>query len=235
MNKDTLGDRMKAYEKVQNHVLSPRTPIIIRVDGKAFHTFTRGLEAFDSSLMAMMDKAATEICKQVSGAQIAYVQSDEISILLHYYKRFNSQPYFNNELQKICSVTASIAAATATMESASVFGKVKPAVFDSRVFTLPEDEVCNYFLWRQQDWTRNSVQMLARSMFSHKECNNKNNSELQDMCLAKGKNWNDLPASHKHGRCVVHTEGLGWHVDQEIPVFSQDRDYINKLLVREEG
>lgn len=235
MNKDTLGDRMKAYEKVQSHVLSPRTPIIIRVDGKAFHTFTRGLEAFDPSLMAMMDKAATEICKQVSGAQIAYVQSDEISILLHYYKRFNSQPYFNNELQKICSVTASIAAATATMESASVFGKVKPAVFDSRVFTLPEDEVCNYFLWRQQDWTRNSVQMLARSMFSHKECNNKNNSELQEMCFVKGKNWNDLPTSHKRGRCVVHTEGMGWHLDQEIPVFSQDRDYINKLLVREEG
>lgn len=235
MNKDTLGDRMKAYEKVQNHVLSPRTPIIIRVDGKAFHTFTRGLEAFDPSLMDMMDKAATEICKQVSGAQVAYVQSDEISILLHYYKKFNSQPYFNNELQKICSVTASIAAATATMESVNVFGKVKPAVFDSRVFTLPEEEVCNYFLWRQQDWTRNSVQMLARSMFSHKECNNKNNTELQEMCLVKGKNWNDLPTSHRRGRCVVHTEGIGWHVDQEIPVFSQDRDYINKLLVREEG
>lgn len=235
MNKDTLGDRMKSYERVHKYVLSPRTPVVIRVDGKAFHTYTRGLQPFDPALMSLMDTTATEICKQVSGAQVAYVQSDEISILLHYYKRFNSQPYFDNELQKLCSVTASIAAATATVESVKVFGKHKPAVFDSRVFTLPEDEVCNYFLWRQQDWTRNSVQMLARSFFSHKECNNKNNSELQEMCFQKGKNWNDLPTSHKRGRCIVHKEGVGWEADLEIPKFSEDRDYINKFLVREEG
>lgn len=240
MNKDTLGDRMKSYERAYKYVLTPRTPVVIRVDGKAFHTYTRGLQPFDPALMSMMDAAAKEICKQVSGAQIAYVQSDEISILLHYYKKFNSQPYFDNQLQKLASVTASIATATATMESLKVFGKYKPAMFDSRVFTLPEDEVCNYFLWRQQDWTRNSVQMLARSLYSHKECNNKNNSELQEMCFAKGKNWDKLPTSHKRGRCIRYYEvngwePAGWQVDQEIPKFSEDREYINSLMTREEG
>lgn len=234
MKQDSLGDRMKLYEKAHKYVLSPRTPIIVRVDGKSFHSYTKGLKSFDPALMDMMDRAATEICKQVSGAQIAYVQSDEISILIHYYKKFNSQPYFDNELQKLASVTASIAAATATMESAKVFGKIKPAVFDSRVFTLPEDDVCNYFLWRQQDWTRNSVQMLTRSLYSHKECNNKNNSELQEMCFQKGSNWNDLPTSHKRGRCICRQGDQGWGVDLEIPKFSENRDYINSLLTREE-
>ena len=232
---DSLGDRMKSYEKAHKYVLSPRTPVIIRVDGKAFHTYTRGLPTFDPALMSMMDSVATELCKQVGGAELAYVQSDEISLLVYYHKKFNSQPYFANEVQKLCSVTAGIASATATAESGKVFnGTIKPAVFDSRAFTMPEDEVCNYFLWRQQDWTRNSVQMLARSLYSHKECNNKNNAQLQEMCWAKGKNWNDLPTSHRRGRCIYKGIGAPWSVDSEIPKFSEDREYVNSLLTKEE-
>jgi len=251
-DKTSLGDRMKMYEAATEGFLTPRTPIILRIDGKAFHTYTKGLKRpWDLVLNDVMDMTAIELCNHVQGAQIAYVQSDEISILVHGYKTHTSQAYFDGRIQKIVSVTASIAAAIFTMESWRIFDKgdsvpnkasqIRPAYFDCRAFVMPEAEVCNYFLWRQQDATRNSVQSLARSLYSHKECNNKNGSELQEMCFAKGQNWNDLPTQHKRGRCIVKKsyevespggsyERTHWTVDDNIPVFSQDRDYINKLL-----
>ena len=108
-------------------------------------------------------------------------------------------------------------------------------------------------LWRQKDWERNSVQMLARAHFSHKQCTNKNNHELQDMLHDIGINWNDLPTSHKRGRCIVKetiphyvqpnpntnikitiSTRSKWVVDNEIPIFSQDKNYIEKYLKLEE-
>lgn len=130
-----------------------------------------------------------------------------------------------------------------TVESQNVFGKIKPAQFDSRVFSIPETDVVNYFLARQQDWTRNSIQMMARSFYSSKECKNKNNGKLQEMIFQKGKNWNDLDTYLKRGRCVVKKEfeltcpkiiRAKWVVDNEIPIFSQDREYISKYLGVEE-
>src|SRR5690606_28151994 len=112
-------------------------------------------------------------------------------------KRHETQPWVNNRIQKIVSLSASVAASTMTILSE------KTAEFDARAFVLPESEVANYFLWRQQDATRNSIQMLARSLYSHKECDRKNTSQLQEMCFQKGKNWNDLPTSLKRGRCAV--------------------------------
>lgn len=143
------------------------------------------------------------------------------------------------------SVSAGIASTTLTIESQKVFGEIRPAYFDSRAFGLPEWDVCNYMLWRQQDWTRNSVQMLARSMYSDKECFKKNNAALQEMCFQKGKNWNDLPTVLKRGRCVVKesyevttptgeaSQRSRWVVDSEIPIFSENREYIEKYLERE--
>jgi len=253
--KDSLGDRMKSYEAVVDYTLPPRLPVILRVDGKAFHSYTRGLKRpWDPSLVEVMNTTAIKLCEDIQGAQIAYVQSDEISILVHGYKTFNSQPYFNGRVQKTCSVVASIAAATFTSWSWTLFDKesvpnkaslIRPAYFDCRAFVLPEADVCNYFLWRQQDAVRNSVQSLARSLYSHKECNNKNGSELQEMCFQKGQNWNDLPVQQKRGRCVLRetypVEGSTgvvlrsrWTVDENIPTFSQDRDYINRFLALEE-
>jgi tRNA(His) guanylyltransferase len=126
-------------------------------------------------------------------------------------------------------------------------GTIKPAMFDSRAWVLPKEEVCNYFLWHQQDATRNSIQMLARSIFSHKQCDHKNNSQLQEMLFQKEIKWNDCPTEQKRGRCVVEkllpknmmdpkTGELGhalrseWIVDNEIPVLSQDRQYIEQYL-----
>ena len=124
---------------------------------------------------------------------------------------------------------------------------IKPAAFDARAFIVPKEDVCNYFLWRQQDATRNSIQMLARSLYSHRECEDKNTSQLQELIFRKGINWNDCPVYQKRGRCIIKKSAMHqgtnpktgevvsgmrskWVVDNEIPIFSQDRNYINQFV-----
>jgi len=241
---DSLGTRMKKYEEVSMGRLSPRTPLIIRLDGKAFHSWTRGLrKPFDATMQALMGHCALELVKQIQGAELAYTFSDEISVLVHYYKQFNSEPWFNNELQKIVSVSASIVTAKFNHE-AFAFPETSNkglAHFDSRVFTIPEDEVCNYFIWRMEDCVRNSIQSLARSLYSHKECNNKNQSDLQEMCFQKGHNWNDLETKNKRGFCVKRSipeasmDERTIYMDYEIPTFTQNRQYIERHLYRDIG
>lgn len=242
MNKDSLGDRIKAYENCFRYELPRRMPIIIRVDGKAFHTYTKQLkekgEPYNILFHEVMDLTALKLCEEIQGVQIAYIQSDEISLLLHNYKNLYTQPWFSNNLQKMISVSAAIASATFTAESWRMWSvysieDIRPAYFDSRIFILPEHEVCNYFIWRQQDCTRNSVQSLARAHFSHKECLNKNGSQLQDMCRSIGKNWDNEPTFFKRGRSVIKVAGK-WIVDNEIPIFSQSRNYIESLLSTED-
>lgn len=256
MSNDNLGDRMKAYESAFRPFFPQRIPIIIRVDGKAFHTYTAKCDKpFDDKLIEVMNLTAKHLCANIPGAKLAYVQSDEISIFVHGYESIESQPWFGGNINKIVSITAAMASATFTANSPLIWnGEVKPAIFDSRAFLLPEKEVCNYFIWRQQDWTRNSVQTLARSLYSHKQCDNKNNSELQEMCFQKGKNWNDLETRYKRGRCIIKKqtpvetkmpEDSGykslitwrnkWVVDNEIPIFTQDRNYVNQFFEQKEG
>jgi len=244
MNKPSLGDRMKsAYEEVWKIRLPLRMPVIIRLDGRAFHTLTRkAVKPFDSDIITMMQKTAQYVCEEIQGAQIAYIQSDEISILVHNYKKLNSGAWFNNEVQKMCSISAALASSFFTYLLDDVNQKVSHrgysffplAQFDSRVFVLPENEVCNLFIWRQQDWTRNSIEMLARSLYSHKECHKKNNADLQEMCFQKGQNWSKLPVHCKRGSCVYKNSEGKWCIDDKIPVFSKDRNFIEKYLKVEE-
>lgn len=230
---DSLGDRMKRnYENTSRTVLPMRMPTVVRLDGKAFHTWTKRFKRpFDENFMAMMDIVAVKLCTEMQGAELAYVQSDEISVFLHNYKRLDTTAWFDNSVQKIVSVAASIAGAAMTAEAARM------AFFEARVFVLPESELGNYFIWRQQDATRNSIQMVAQALYSQTELHGKNTNELQDMIHAKGQNWNDLPVSQKRGRCIkrryFEVEGVErseWFVDEEPPIFSQDRDYIEKHL-----
>jgi len=242
---DALGDRMKMYEGQPRSSLVPRMPTLVRIDGKAFHSYTRGLPSFDPNLLEAMNQTAITLCKELQTVQFAFVQSDEISLLLHPYKKYGTQAWFDNSIQKMVSVSASIAAATFTLLSPTLWGPgiYKPAYFDSRVWVVPEVEVVNYFLWRQQDWTRNSVQMMARQHYSQKQTHKKNNSELQEMIHQAGENWNDLPTHLKRGRCIIketYEVGLAqrsrWVVDNNPPIFSADRNYIEKYLaVVEEG
>ena len=281
---DNLGDRMKGYENVWKQKLTRRMPLILRIDGKAFHSYTKGLDKpFDTKLIELMQNTAKYLCENIQGAKLAYVQSDEISILLHDYTRLESQPWFGKEIQKMVSVSAGMTSAYFSLNSGSIFiqkgmeedlrrveeedaiimNRVsleesynKLAVFDSRAFVLPEAEVCNYFIWRQQDATRNSIQMLARSLYSHKECDKKNTSALREMCSQKGQSWDDLPDTQKMGSCVAKVEkvsddeftllkpkyspnvvarGFGvlseeWDIINDITIFSKERDYIESLL-----
>lgn len=236
---------MKGYEVASRTTLPGRLPVIIRVDGKAFHTYTRGCKRpFDDRLSDVMVSTATKLCDEIQGAQLAYTQSDEISVLVHGYKKFKSQTWFDNQVQKMASVAAGIASATFTAQSWRIWRAddvhrdagvttltthIKPAYFDARVFVVPEADVCNYFLWRQQDATRNSVQMLALALFSHKQCYSKNVIELKAMCEQIGSSWEKLPIRYQRGLCI--RKGV---MDDNIPLFNQDRDYINELLKLEE-
>lgn len=235
MNKDSIGDRMKRYERVTDTRLSPKTPVILRVDGKAFHTLTRGMERpFSRHFHSCMVNAAIRLCKSIDGARFAFQQSDEISILVADWSSLQAQPWFEYRTQKLTSVAASIT----TVAFNDLFHRhypTKPAgLFDCRAFSVPMHEVVNYFIWRQQDATRNSIQMVAQAHFSHRQLFLKNQAVMQDMLHGKGINWNDTPTRFKRGvgvRKVDYPDSHSkWEVDNEVPIFTQDREYIERIV-----
>lgn len=246
--KDPIGQRIKQnYELRNRHYLTRRMPVILRLDGKAFHSYCKPLkDKFDSNFMKVMNLTAIKLCEEIQGAQFAYLSSDEISILLHDYKKLTSDAWFDYNQSKVESISAAIASVEFTLHSHLIWSTfyskdIKPAYFDSRSFVLPEAEVCNYYLWRQRDSVKNSINSLAQSLYSHKELQNKSCHEMQEMCFQKEHNWNDLSTSWKRGRCVVKTtyevDGdirTKWVIDEEIPEFNKDRNYIEKYLATEE-
>lgn len=255
---DELGDRAKAYENVFRGKLPGRMPFIIRCDGKAFHTLTKKcIRPYDTDIVECMEAAAKELCKQISSAKLAYVQSDEISILVTPYEELNTQPWFDGNIQKIVSIASSIASTQFTKKSIelkNVFDKNQvlycnayekfgnqPGLFDARVFVLPENDVNNIFYWRQKDAERNSIQMLASSLYSHKELDGKVCKELKEMCTKKNRPWESEPTAFKRGFCIKKsprntetangtTVRMSWAADKEIPMFSQDKSYIQSLI-----
>lgn len=223
---DELGNRMKEqYEDRTRYSLPRRTYTIIRVDGKAFHTYTRGFaRPYDTNLMTFMNGTAQYLCEEIQGAEFAYVQSDEISVLLTDFAKITTDAWFNGCIQKMVSVSAGLATAR--------FNKLADAEvsFDSRVFTIPDPiEVENYFIWRQQDATRNSVSMAAQAHFSHKQLHGVTCSGMQEMLFAeKGINWNDYPWTFKRGRICSYVD-TKWTFP-EVPIFTQDRTFLRKII-----
>ncbi len=229
MSLDSLGDRMKRYEVVTQQVLPIRTYTIVRIDGRAFHSYTKGyVRPFDQRLMDDMDTVAIELVRQMSGAQIAYVQSDEISILLTDFAELNTQPWFDSNLQKIVSNSASLA--TGLFNDVHSDYNELIALFDARAFTIPTAcEVENYFLWRQQDAERNSLSMLARAHYSHKELVNKRAADMHEMLYQKGVNWANLNTRYKRGGFVYRSPGKGvTYVG--APSFSKERELLRALI-----
>lgn len=220
-----LADRMVAYEDVSHEsYLIPRMPVIIRVDGRAFHSWLREAEKpFDEKFAGRMDIVAQELLNEIQNARFAYLQSDEISLLLIDYNRFDTQQWFGGNREKMVSLSASIASSMMTLQSSRI------CHFDSRVFNLPEGEVVNYFVWRQRDWERNSIQMVARCFYSHNQLNGKNKSDMQEMIFQKGGNWNNYATPWKRGRGITKDS-----IDGEIPILSKDRGYIEKFMEIEE-
>lgn len=219
-----LSDRMKGYEKAYKYVITPRSYIIIRLDGKNFSKYTKGLEKpFDKDLSDAMNETAVALCKEFN-AKFAYTQSDEISLVItELGGSQEAQPIHGNVLQKLCSLTASVATAKFNevrnlqhfKKTNIVFDSIlkafdlpKPAYFDARVFVVPNaDEVVNHMIWRQQDATRNSVSMAAHALLGHKATMNKFGDEKQEMMFQeKGVNWNDYPTKFKRGVVVRKVE-----------------------------
>ena len=246
MKNDNLGDRMKTYEGVSRNYLTKRVPVIIRIDGKSFHSFTKGFnKPFDMALQKSMAETTIELCKNIQNCKLAYTQSDEISLLLIDYEDINTEAWFNNNIQKMASVSASMA----TMYFNKIFRKnsgfcsvnddvwakyqrvLDTAMFDSRVFNIPDNDICNYFIWRQQDATRNSIQMVAQSNFSHKSLQGINCNGLQEkLWQEKNINWStDFTVGQKRGYTIIKSEN-GWIID-EPPIFTQDRKYIERYLI----
>ena len=273
-DKSALAKRMKEnYELRTRFFLNRRTNTIIRLDGKAFHTYTKGLvKPFDEGLIEDMQETTKFLCENIMGVKCGYTQSDEISLLLTDYDKLETQAWFDNNLQKICSIAASLATAKFNQLREERNFKViyekgygekidtvdlgnRLAFFDARVFQIPEkEEVVNYFLWRQRDAEKNSVAMLAQSLYSHKELHGKNGSDMQEMCFQKSHNWNDLHFSKKRGSFIIKNEYLNgklfkddiekgeyisntdnlvvrtkWDV-VETPMFGKDRESILKLM-----
>jgi len=243
MKNDDIGNRMKAnYEDRTRFFLPRRSHTIIRIDGKAFHTYTRGMtRPFDDGFMEDMDATAAYLCKNIQNAKFAYVQSDEISILLMDYDKITTDAWFDNNIQKMASVSASMATRAfneARLKRVNMVTnlsglEMKWAEFDSRVFQIPEwTEVENYFIWRQQDCVRNSISSVAQSLYSHKELNGRNTTEMQEMIFQKGTNWNDYAPKYKRGRVirkdhtvVGETVRSKW-ISVEPPVFTQERGFF---------
>ena len=234
MKKQTLGNRMKNFEACYDLRVVPRLPAIVRLDGRAFHAWTKKSRCerpFDEKLMLLMAETTKFLCENIDGCVFGYTQSDEISLLLRDDQSRDSMPWFDKRVQKIVSVSASMA--TAFFNAHNPFEKKTPAFFDARVLALPEEEIRPYFIWRQNDATKNSLSMLAQSLYHHTELIGKKRDDLQELCFRKGFNWNNLTTQKKRGSAVykrsVTVSGKGgtarrmkFFIDENTPVFSAE-------------
>lgn len=193
---------MKKYEKVFQHNLPLKHPVIIRIDGKAFHTLTRSLKKpFDDNFITCMVNTGKYLLNNVCNCKMVYIQSDEISLLLDDREREETEAFFDNKIQKLTSVTASMATYSFNKYARKLIKK--EGMFDSRIFILPDNEIPNYFLWRIRDWERNSVHMLSRAYFSQKQLNKKKKNDMIDMLFDKGIQWSKLKPHLKNGMILI--------------------------------
>lgn len=224
MDNDDFGDRMKLYEaqECERHFI-PLLPIYARLDGRSFHTFTRGFERpFDMKFIDTMINV-TKFLVEETHATVGYTQSDEIS-LAWVVPDFKSEAFFNRRIFKLTSVLAGLASAKFNQLAMHHWPekvlKLTPC-FDARVYTLPnEEELTNCFLWREQDATKNAITMAAQSQFSHKELHGKNGSQKQEMLFSKGINFNDYPPRCKRGtyvQRVTRQQALSEEIRMRIP------------------
>lgn len=230
---DKLGDRMKLYEQMEaGRKLMPGLPICVRVDGRAFHTFTRGMKRpYDEDMSAAMIETMKFLVEQTD-ACIGYVQSDEISLVLSDIKA----PMFDGKIAKLNSVIASMATAKFNEVIHKSYPNKPLAFFDCRCWNVPNrTEAVNNILWREFDATKNSISMAARSVYSDAQLLGKNSSEKQDMLMEKGINWNDYPVFFKRGtyaRRVVISRKFTDEELRELPEHHEARNNPDLLITR---
>ena len=254
--KDSLGDRIKEfYENRAKHYLPRKVPVMMRLDGRSFHSFTKGFNRpYDEVFHNTMNATLLYLCKNIQGCKFGYTQSDEISLVLTDLDTSTTDGWFDYGVQKMCSVAASMATLEFNRQFIKAIGDWwnkpyapmddvnKPlydaylkaiergAMFDARVFSIPEEEVCNYFIWRFLDCYRNSVQMMGQTYFSHKELHGCSSAVIQEMLFTKlGINYNDMPLEFKRGVACIRTTD-GWMLDKEMPDPRKDRDYFERFI-----
>lgn len=283
MDRSDLAERMKGYEKRNRYYLQRRMPVILRLDMRAGHSFTRGFKRpFDEVFIKSMQDTAKYLCENIQNCKLSYQQSDEITLLLVDYDKLNTDCFFDYRVDKLCSIAASMATMAFNRAFANNVGDYctytyecmdnthenyehilslaveKGAMFDARCFNIPKEEVTNLLYWRQDDAAKNSIQMVGRAFFSHKELHKKSRNDIQDMLMTqKGINWNDFPTYQKRGSCCIKTEEKiteditiiknrfgedgkkhvvnmkrpHWIIHTEIPIFKgEGREYIDRLV-----
>lgn len=255
----SLEERMKRYEAVNDNMLPIRMPVIIRLDGWHFKTFTKGLvKPFDEIFREAMLQTTLHLCKELPGVVLGYTQSDEISLLLCDYKSLDTDPWFDNRLNKLLSIPAGMTAvkfneifgqivrdvfevknslSEADQRLLEVYkGKCNKAIFDARAFVIPEDDVINYFYWRQKDAIRNSIETVGQTYLTHKELHKKSCNDILEMLKEKEINWDDYDIWLKRGACVHKKSNeesgkMKWNTDKDIPVFKkEDRAYLENII-----
>lgn len=266
MDTGSLESRMRQYEDAQKTRLTRRLPVMIRVDGNAFHTLTRGFDRpFDEVLNKTMRDTMQYLCENIHGCVLGYTQSDEITLLLKDYNNKNQGAWFDYVKRKIESISASMATMAfnrffvenvtnkryfsdlpeAERRACDKYFKASgKAMFDSRAFNIPEFEVSNNFIFRQKDCIRNSIQSVGQANFSQRELHNKKCDDIKKMLLEKRDiDWDKLPTHYQRGSCCVKVEKVfnegkpdefrrnKWVVDTEIPLFTENRDYINSRFM----
>jgi len=263
MDHSDLGARMKSYENCYRIYLPNRQAVIVRIDGRAFHSFTKGFNRpYDVLFAQCMRETAKQLCENISGCVLGYTQSDEISLVLVDYKNINTEPWFGNNLQKIVSISASMAtfffrqnffSAVLSSKELAYYKAYneKLCVFDARAFIIPREEVANYIYWRQLDCVRNSIQLAGQAYFSQKQLQNKNCDQIQEMLWQEHQvNWSKYPTWFKNGvaiykqpREIYHKNEDGtqsfvvrdrFTIDLEMPMVSQNPDFINKWVIFKE-
>lgn len=202
-NKDTLGDRIKKYEAISEHYFTPKIPILVRVDGKAFHTWTKGCDKpFDNYLISTMFTAAKLVAMDMMNCRGVYVQSDEVTFVMTDTDTIETQQWFGGRQNKIESVTAGLMTAhfNRCWASTNLYGDnpdyaimlaKPPAIFDARAFQVPREDVANAFLWRVKDWERNSLSMFCLSHFSPKQLHGQGRADQHEMLKGIGHRFEE--------------------------------------------
>lgn len=224
-----IATRMKRYEAASHPQLLPRTPLFIRVDGRAFHTYTRNLvRPYDPHFMDAMVHATQVTSADMQGFKLAYTQSDEATFMLTDYDTLTSSGWFDYDLSKVVSITAAMF--TAHFNDAMRGRTADLGVFDARAFSVPRPDAPNVFVWRQQDWERNSLSMLVRAHFTHRDCLNRNRVELHEMLHSKGVNWaTDLTPREKNGTFI----NVGGGVSHDVWSYADLDDYLTSVITCE--
>lgn len=267
---------MKDYENISRNYLTRRVPVIIRLDGRAFHTFTKDMrKPFDIILADAMLGTMQYLCENIQGCVFGYTQSDEITLVLTDYEKPTTEAWFGYNIQKMASVAASMATLkfnerfinaveqksyltnyafvhTDTPYPTEEFDKYRSnynsATFDARVFSIPKEEVCNCLIWRQQDAIRNSIEAAGQVFFSPKKLLGKSCEMIKEMLHEITIEWSDYPIVFQRGACCYRVPGTftipdpsnkystikvnrsPWNIDTEPPIFTENREYIEKWL-----